>query len=81
MKAPRSWRSDIWDPALESGVPVQIDLKQTSFIDYPTLLRLNELKLKLEKQQLSLKMVSVMPELEGLMGALGFSELLDGSRA
>lgn len=81
VKAPRSWRSDIWDPALESGVPVQIDLKQTSFIDYPTLLRLNELKLKLEKQQLSLKMVSVMPELEGLMGALGFSELLDGSRA
>lgn len=48
----------MWDPVIESGVPVQIDLKHTSFIDYPTLFRLNELKLKLEKQQHSLKMVS-----------------------
>ena len=36
---------------------------------------------KLEKQQVSLKIVSVMPELEKLVGALGFSELLESSHA
>ena len=81
VKAPRTWRLGAWDNALESGVPVEIDLKQTRFIDYPTLLRLNDLKLKLEKQKVSLKIVSAMPELEKLVGALGFSELLEGSHA
>lgn len=73
---PREWRAEHWDDSLDDDRDLIVDLSSTTFIDYPTLWRLRDRKLALEKQQLSLKMEAIMPDLEMLLGSLGFSSLL-----